>query len=152
MAQANTGAVPVAVASTTTYYQLFSDVAYDSMNGHVQTLLQPYGEIANSNPAQVESIALAHCSSCMPRCQGQPPVTYCFIVYHQKEPCLHSPNYLCCNSYPSYTAWQCQLHSSWRLDQGAIFTCCMAQSHVPLKQQHVSPNAAQLDNLIAAVL
>jgi hypothetical protein len=146
MAQANAGAVPAAVAPTTTYFQLFSDAANDSMNGYVQTLLQPYGDIANSTPAQVESIALA-------ARQGQPPVTYCFIVYHQSTGKIHA--YINPTTYVA-SPIRPTLHDNITYIQvGDLIQEQFSLAVWPRTMYHQSnnmlvPSAAQLDNLIAA--
>jgi len=145
MAQAAAEAAPVAAAPTTTYFELFSDASNDSMNGHIQVLLQPYRDF-NITPATVETTAVNGR-------QGQPPVTYCFLVYHQETGRLQS--YINPSTYTTSPIRPTQHDGHNYIQIGDLMERQFSVTVWPRSMYHQSnnmlvPTAAQLDNLIAA--
>ena len=147
MAQAGQGAIPAAPAApTTTYFDLFSDAANNTMNGHVQTLLAPYNDFNNFTPVQVEETALSGR-------QGQPAVTYCFIVYHEESEKIHA--YINPATYTASPIRTTPHDGEIFIQVGDLMEQQFSLAIWPRSMYHQSnnmlvPTAAQLDNLIAA--
>ena len=97
MAQPGQGAVPAPAALTTNYFGYFNNATNDAMNGHIQTILAPYSDFNNFTPINVETTALNGR-------QGLPPMSYCFIVYHEESEKVHAYiNPVTCTASPIQT-------------------------------------------------
>ena len=147
MAQAGQGALPVAPAApTTNYFEYFGDAANNTMNGHVQTLLAPYSDFANFTPVQVEATALSGR-------QGQPSVSYCFLVHHEETEKIHA--YINPATYTASPIRTTPHDNEIYIQVGDLMEQQFSLAVWPRSMYHQSnnmlaPTAAQLDNLIAA--